>query len=157
MLKLAKGIVRELKKSNDVYWQIRGRSGESVYYEHMIPIWEKGNKKYQETSDIENDMLKEWIDRIKNEEYEKNFDEDQNVINHIMNWCQQMQISVNKQTKDLSNDISHILRFLKLKDKSLEEKFYQLINRTDLWLEAVTKTKNKDYIRICKENHAIEE
>ena len=123
----------------------------------MIPIWEKGNKKYQETSDIENDMLKEWIDRIENEECEKNFDEDQNVINHIMNWCQQMQISVKKQTKDLSNDISHILRFLKLKDKSLEEKFYQLINRTDLWLEAVAKTKNKDYIRICKENHAIEE
>lgn len=157
MLKLAKGIVRELKKSNDVYWQIRGRSGECVYYEHMIPIWEKGNKKYQETSDIESDMLKEWIDRIENEECEKNFDEDQNVINHIMNWCQQMQVSVKKQTKDLSNDISHILRFLKLKDKSLEEKFYQLINRTDLWLEAVTKTKNKDYIRICKENHAIEE
>lgn len=162
MLHLAKPLLEQLKDAADIGDQISSRIDRTRYDCEMIPIWDIENPKYKDYSDMEDELLKEWSE-VKQEFIDTNGmgavvgeSGDKVVYDLISGWYDDNQKKLKTECQNLSKEISNVFCFIKAKDELLTEKFYQIINHSELFLLAMTKTKNKDYIALCKSNYDLE-
>ncbi len=158
MLSLGEVLIEELKTSCEVEGQIRARAGENVYCPQFINRWDKCSSHYTEASDLENQLLDEWIEEIdaksiEQEEYMEFVDGE--VVSIIKDWMKRGHKECKAELKALSKEISNVICFVQLKDETLLEKFYQIINHTEVFLHAVVQTKNREYVELCKKNYAV--
>lgn len=155
-LQLAEPLLEQLKDAVEIGGQIEGRLNPRTicFGMSMIPMWEWGNEEYKECSEYEKEMLEEWKEI--GEQTVEAFDPDEEYITVLSNWYAANKKEMQAEFRELSKEISNVFHFIQEKDEMLTEKFYQMINHSEIFLLAMTITKNKDYIQICKENYAME-
>ncbi len=156
---LAEDIIDELMKSQDIYNQIKRRNGENCYCDSTIERWERGSNNYVDITELEKELLDEWMcefDEINEYEW-GGWDNctDETVRQVLQTHLKKMKKEMPYKWEKLSKEIGNVIRFMKMKDEVLLEKFYQEINHTDIFLQAMINVKNQDYIDICKKNYAV--
>ena len=124
----------------------------------MIPMWNRQSPDYKACTDMERALIEEW-QTIMDPAWDV-FDIEQNDEDWkaaIEKWTRDSLAQTKKTATKLSREISHVFTFLRGKDAMLSDKFYQEINHSEILLTAMTMTKNKDYLRICRDNYAVGE
>ena len=151
-IELGKALIKQLRKSRDIKAQIGGRLTGYGWVEEYIPRWNRGSSKYVPLEDIEKDLLESWAECL--EEVEMHMS-DQEVLDYIQMHIKDMESDYHKQVKEVSKEISNVIAFIRMKENTLLEKFYQRINHDSWLLGVVVETKNPDYVELCKKNFAV--
>ncbi len=157
MMKLAGNILGQLRKTKNINSQIENRlyGNTGMYLSVMIPMWDSNKNTYTECSDLERELLSEWKDMVDNCCDCINVEEDKVWISEIENWKKERQNDEKKEIAVISKEVSNVFQFLRGKDDILTEKFYQVINHSELLLYVMTKARNRDYLDLCKKNYAV--
>lgn len=162
IMNLANDIFKDLKESNCLYPQILDRYNGDPFYGSDVDIdrWRPNSNKFVEKSDIEQDILEMWMEALSEAvEHKPDFFpadiDDPTVLSVIAKCCKELEKETNREMKKLGNEIGNVIKLVKLKDKSLEERIYHIINHKPLFIKALYYGKNKDYAQMCKENYAV--
>lgn len=158
ILKLAEELQSQLQTSSGIHVQIENRlhPGNVAQPKVIIPLWNRYAVTYTPCSDLERELLEEWFEMM--DPYWNYFDEeeaDREWLATIEKWKKTRLDDEKKELTKLSREISNVFHFLQGKDDMLTEKFYQVINHSEMLLYAMTKINNKDYLQICKNNYAV--
>lgn len=154
ILSLGGELIDELEGKTDIYQQIEERLNSNPASNiDTIPRWCRDSAEYMECSDIESELLKEW-QQVLTSEWIFDAGDDDNMT-FLKAWYDSLENELRRELKGISKEISNVFKFLSAKDEVFREAFYQEINHSELLLFTMTKTKNKDYISICKDNYAV--
>ena len=156
--KYGKKLGEQLADSANIMDMVEERlhGGIGIMPSAMIPMWNCHNPDYQVCTEMERSLLDQWK-RDMNSVW-GSFDSEENDREwekSIEKWNRECLAQMKKTVSKLSRQISHVFTFLRGKDVMLADKFYQVINHSEMLLTAMTMTKNKDYLCICKENYAV--
>ncbi len=153
-IELADKLISELENTENISEQISQRLGFAYGEIYQISMWDKNNREYMECSELEKEILTEWYEMaeldIFTEEYEESY------FKRILKWYEDNKKKVQAEFRTLSKEISNVFLFVNKKDIALIEKFYHIINNSEIFLMTMVETKNKEYFQICKENYAME-
>ena len=159
-LQIANRLLPDLSCCEEISTRIWERLHNQNSYKQSdsVSMWCNNSPSYEPLCEPEKEMLEEWQQRVEecSDFNMSTKEEDEEYVRQINQWREENNKLLMEEYQVLSKEISNVFRFVRDNDEMLTEKVYQMINHRDVFLMAVTKTKNKDYIRVCKRNYALE-
>lgn len=159
---LANDILGELKNSNNVYQQIIDRKGGISGFFEGIDRWNINCNCYQNKTPLEDELLDMWLNELQEYEAENGVyfsweadNADEQVLSVIAKFCKGHEKEMMLSMKQLGKEMGNVLKLARMKDETLAEKIYHIINHNSMFVRALHYSKNKDYIQLCKENYAV--
>ncbi len=162
---LANDILEELKNSNYVYQQIYDRiNNKNGLFDggSGIDRWSTNSNRFENKTPLEDKLLNSWLNVLEEYEYENDIDfyteeyqDDEMVLSIIAGSCKEYENEANIEMKQLGKEMGNVLKLARMKDETLAEKIYHIINHNPMFVRAMHYSKNKDYIQLCKENYAV--
>lgn len=159
---LANEILGELKNSNYVHRQIMDRKGGNSGFFEGIDRWSINSNCFQNKTPLEDKLLDIWISELEEYESESGIDfsweadeADKQVLSIIAKFCKEHEQEAMLEMKQLGKEMGNVLKLARMKDETLAEKIYHIINHNPMFVRALHYSKNKDYIQLCKENYAV--